>query len=117
MGRLLGGQAPDAGIGFELGDVLGLGVVFVARTGGLGLLLVVLEALLRLRRLASIMQSLFFFKSTGDLVGSAEKVKVLAYTATVTEGIVVEGIASLVKLVGQVIVGIIEVEAEAGSVI
>lgn len=62
------------------------------------------------------MQGLFFFKGTSDLVGSAEEVKVLAYTATVTERVVVEGIASLIKLVGQIIVGVVEVEAEADSV-
>jgi hypothetical protein len=121
LGGLLGGQAPDAGICLELGDVLGLGVVFVARTRGLGLLLLllllVLEALVRRRGLASIVQGLFFFKGTGDLVGVAEEVKVLAYTATATKGIVVEGIASLVELVGQGIVRVVEVEAGAGSVI
>lgn len=62
------------------------------------------------------MQSLLFFEGTGDLVGSAKEVKVLAYTATVTERVVVEGIASLIKLVGQIVVGIVEVEAEADSV-
>lgn len=62
------------------------------------------------------MQSLFFFKSTSDLVGSAKEVKVLAYTATVSERVVVEGIASLIELVCQTVVGIVEVEAEAGSV-
>ena len=116
LGRLFRRQAPDAGVGFKLGNILGLGVVFVARTRGLGLLLLVLEALLSWRRLASIMQSLFFFKSTGDLVGGAEEVKVLAYTATITESVIVEGIAGLIKLVGQRIVGVVEVEAEAGSV-
>jgi hypothetical protein len=120
LGRLLGGQAPDAGIRLELGNVLGLGVVFVARTRGLGLLLLllllVLEALVRRRRLASIVQGLFFFKGTGDLVGVAEEVKVLAYTATGTKGVIVEGIASLVELVGQGIVRVVEVEAGAGSV-
>jgi hypothetical protein len=121
LGGLLGGQAPDAGICLELGNVLGLGVVFVARTRGLGLLLLlllllVLEALVRRRRLASIVQGLFFFKGTGDLVGVAKEVKVLAYTATATKGIIVEGIASLVELVGQGIVRVVEVEAGAGSV-
>ena len=58
------------------------------------------------------MQGLFFFKGTSDLVGSAEEVKVLAYTATVTERVVVEGIASLIKLVGQIIVGVVEVETD-----
>jgi hypothetical protein len=119
LGRLLGGEAPDAGVCLELGNVLGLGVVFVARTRGLGLLLVLLlllEALLRRRRLTSIVQGLFFFKGTGDLVGGAKEVKVLAYTATTTKGIIVEGIASLVELVGQGIVGIVEVEAGASSV-
>jgi hypothetical protein len=121
LGGLLGGQAPDAGICLELGNVLGLGVVFVARTRGLGLLLLlllllVLEALVRRRRLASIVQGLFFFKGTSDLVGVAKEVKVLAYTATATKGIIVEGIASLVELVGQGIVRVVEVEAGAGSV-
>jgi hypothetical protein len=119
LGRLLGGEAPDAGVCLELGNVLGLGVVFVARTRGLGLLLVLLlllEALLRRRRLTSIVQGLFFFKGTGDLVGGAKEVKVLAYTATTTKGIIVEGIASLVELVGQGIVGVVEVEAGASSV-
>ena len=100
--RLLGRQAPNAGIGFELGDVLGLGVVFVS--GALGLLLLVvlllLETLLRLRGLTSIVQGLFFFDGSGNLVGGAEEVEVLAYTAAVAKGIVVEGIASLVELVG-----------------
>lgn len=121
LGRLLRGQAPDAGICLELGNVLGLGVVFVSRTRGLGLLLLllllVLEALVRWRRLASIVQGLFFFKGTGDLAGGAEEVKVLAYTATVTKSIVVEGIASLVESVGQGIVGVVEVEAGASSVV
>lgn len=123
LGRLLGGEAPDAGVCLELGNVLGLGVVFVARTRGLGLLLLLLlvlllllEALLRRRRLTSIVQGLFFFKGTGDLVGGAKEVKVLAYTATTTKGIIVEGIASLVELVGQGIVGVVEVEAGASSV-
>jgi hypothetical protein len=119
LGRLLGGEAPDAGVCLELGNVLGLGVVFVARTRGLGLLLVLLlllEALLRRRRLTSIVQGLFFFKGTGDLVGGAKEVKVLAYTATTTKGIIVEGIASLVELVGQGIIGVVEVEAGASSV-
>jgi hypothetical protein len=62
-------------------------------------------------------QGLFFFEGTGDLVGGAEEVKVLAYTATVTKSIVVEGIASLVESVGQGIVGIVEVEAGASSVV
>jgi hypothetical protein len=119
LSRLLGGQAPDAGICLELGNVLGLGVVFVAGTRGFGLLLLllVLETLVRRRRLASIVQGLFFFEGTGDLVGGAEEVKVLAYTATVTKSIVVEGIASLVESVGQGIVGIVEVEAGASSVV
>jgi hypothetical protein len=118
LGRLLGGQAPDAGICLELGNVLGLGVVFVAGTRRLGLLLLllVLEALVRRRRLASVVQGLFLFKGTSDFVGGAEEVKVLAYTATTTKGIVVEGIASLVESVGQGIVGVVEVEAGAGSV-
>lgn len=101
--RLLGRQAPNAGIGFELGNVLGLGVVFVSGALGLLLLLVVLlllETLLRLRRLTSIVQGLFFFDGSGNLVGGAEEVEVLAYTAAVAKGIVVEGIASLVELVG-----------------
>jgi hypothetical protein len=100
LSRLLGRQAPNAGICLELGDVLGLGVVFVAGARGLLLLLLMLEALLGLSSLTSIVQGLFFFKSTGDLVGGAEKVKVLAYTAAVTKGIVVEGIAGLVELFG-----------------
>jgi hypothetical protein len=123
LGRLLGGQTPDAGVCLELGNVLGLGVVFIASTRGLGLLLMLvelllllLEALLRWRRLTSIVQSLFFFKGTGDLVGGAKEVKVLAYTATTTKGIVVEGIASLIELVGQGIVGVVKVEAGASSV-
>jgi hypothetical protein len=123
LGRLLGGQAPDAGICLELGNVLGLRVVFVARTRGLGLLLLllvllllVLEALLRRRRLASVVQGLFFLEGTSDLVSGAKEVKVLAYTATTTKGIVVEGIASLVELVGQGIVSVVEVEAGASSV-
>ena len=102
LGRLFGGQAPNAGICLELGNVLGLGVVFVAGTRRLGLLLLllVLEALVRRRRLASVVQGLFLFKGTSDFVGGAEEVKVLAYTATTTKCIVVEGIASLVESVG-----------------
>lgn len=100
LGRLLGGQAPDASIGLELGNVLGLGVVFVARALGLLLLLLVLKTLLRLRRLTSIMQGLFFFDGTSNLVGGAKEVKVLAYTTAVTESVVVEGIAGLIELVG-----------------
>lgn len=100
LGRLFGGQAPNAGICLELGNVLGLGVVFVA--GALGLLLMlllVLETLLLLRRLTSIVQGLFFFDGAGNLVGSAKEVEILAYAAAVTKGIVVEGIAGLVELV------------------
>ena len=102
MSRLLRGQSPDAGVCLELGDVLGLGVIFIAGTRGLGLLLLrlVLEALVRRRRLASVVQGLFFLEGTGNLVGGAKEVKVLAYAATVTESIVVEGIASLVESVG-----------------
>jgi hypothetical protein len=55
-------------------------------------------------------------EGTSDLVGVAKEVKVLAYTATATKGIIVEGIASLVELVGQGIVRVVEVEAGAGSV-
>ena len=101
LGRLFGGQAPNAGICLELGNVLGLGVVFVA--GALGLLLLllilVLETLLLLRRLTSIVQGLFFFDGAGNLVGSAKEVEILAYAAAVTKGIVVEGISGLVELV------------------
>ena len=118
--RLLGRQAPNAGIGFELGNVLGLGVVFVSGALGLLLLLLVvlllLETLLRLRGLTSIVQGLFLFDGTGNLVGGAEEVEVLAYTAAVAKGIVVEGIASLVEFVGQGIVAVVEVEAGGGSV-
>ena len=104
--RLLGRQAPNAGIGFELGNVLGLGVVFVS--GALGLLLLLLlvvvllllETLLLLRGLTSVVQGLFLFDGSGNLVGGTEEVEVLAYTAAVAKGIVVEGIASLVELVG-----------------
>ena len=116
LSRLLGRQAPDAGVCLELGNVLGLGVVFVAGALGLLLLLLVLETLLLLRRLTSIVQGLFFFDGAGNLVGSAKEVEILAYAAAVTKGIVVEGIAGLVELVGQSIVSVVEVEAGECSV-
>lgn len=100
--------APDGCIRLELWDVAGLLVRLITSPGGLG-------SLRLLHGLPCMMQHLLFQQRVSDLRRLSGEIEVpanvLARDGLATaEGVVVEGVTRLVKLLAQTVVGVVEVQ-------
>lgn len=108
--RLLGRETPDACVGFELRDVVGLVVVFITGTSVSGSLLVNesacrsgpgLSDLSGLSGLSGIVQSLLLLQDIGMLGGVSKEIKVLSHAllchGSAAKRVVIEGILGFVQ--------------------
>lgn len=108
--RLLGRETPDACICLELRDIVGLVVVFIARTSIPRSLLVNesacgsrpgLSGLSGLGSLSGIVQRLLLLQDIGMLGSVSEEVKVLSHAllcdGSASKRVVIEGILSFVQ--------------------
>ena len=112
LSRLLGHRcAPNGCICLKLGQVVRLLVGFVS--SALGLLLHCL-----LHGHTNVMQRLLFHEGLADLRSLAGEVKVPASLAggrhAGAKGVIVEGVAGLVQLVSQAVVGLFEIQRVIG---
>jgi hypothetical protein len=114
------GHVPDAGLGLKVGDIVGVGVFLISST------LRLLGCSGRwsgLRRRGSDSRCPWVLETVPDLFltdrvcylsGLSKKIKVLAHRGGLeftTEGIVVERILVIVKLVTEAIVGVLEIDS------
>ena len=116
--RLFGLQTPDVGTRLQPRDVLGILVAFVASPGGLGSMG---NRRLLLDGRASLVDDLLLLQGVCNLCSLAGEVEIppdalLGRWAAVAEGVVVEGIVSLVELVAQAVVRLLEVNSSLKSV-
>jgi hypothetical protein len=109
---LLGLQTPDICARFQLRNIFG---VFVALVAGPRLRGLRNRRLVLLRRsLASLIEHLLLLQDVGDLGCLARKVEVLVdglLDGRAAKGVVVEGVISIVEVVTEAIVRLLEIDA------
>jgi hypothetical protein len=116
--RLLRLEPPNIGTCLQLGDVSGVIVALITSSGGLGCMWNG-RLLLLGRRLASLVKHLLFVYGSRNLRCLTSVIEVFAHILlgcrSSTEGIVVEGIIGLIKLVTKPIIRLFKIDAEQPS--